>query len=103
MLGGTTEASFVPDEPGPFLFVHLPSPRQGRGVGGEGVEPMIENMTIIEQLAALHSEAETEMAAIADEAALEQWRIRYLGRKGALKTLFKPIDALPTAERPAAG
>ena len=62
---------------------------------------MIENMTIIERLAALHREAEAEMAAIADEAALEQWRIRYLGRKGgALNTLW---DTLPTEERPAAG
>src|SRR5919206_4768657 len=100
-MGGTTEASFVPDEPGPYLFVDLPSPRPGRGVGGEGVEPMIENMTIIERLAALHQKAEAELAAVADEAALEKWRIRYLGRKsGALNKVW---DTLSTEERPAAG
>src|ERR687884_1685548 len=98
MMGGTTEASFVPDESGPFLFVHRRSPRQGREVGGEGVEPMIENMTIIERLAALHQEAEAELAAVADEAALEQWRIRFLGRKAVLNTLFKSIGRLPEEE-----
>ena len=64
---------------------------------------MIDNPTIIERLAALHQKAEAELAAIADEAALEQWRIRYLGRKGALAGLFAGIGTLPEEERRAAG
>ena len=65
---------------------------------------MIENTTIIERLAALHWEAEAELAAVADEAALEQWRIRYLGRKkGALADLFASLGTLPEEEKGAAG
>src|SRR5438445_5064352 len=99
-MGGTTEASFVPDEAGPFIFVHPPLPIEGEGLGGK---PMIEDTTIIERLAALHREAEAELATVADEAALEHWRIRYLGRKGPLSSLFKSLGSLPEEERRAAG
>lgn len=60
-------------------------------------------MSIIERLAGLHDTAGTELAAAASEAALEEWRVRYLGRKGALAGLIDEIGTLSKEERPAAG
>jgi phenylalanyl-tRNA synthetase alpha chain len=54
-------------------------------------------------LAALGSAAETELAAAASGEALEQVRVKYLGRKGLLAALMGRLPALPPAERPAAG
>ena len=44
-----------------------------------------------------------ELAAIADAAALEPWRVGYLGRRGALTEALRGLAALPADQRPAAG
>src|SRR5690348_16574133 len=64
---------------------------------------MTENMSIIEQLAELGRAGEAELASAGDGAALEQWRVRYLGRKGAVAALMERIGAISKEERPPAG
>jgi phenylalanyl-tRNA synthetase alpha chain len=58
---------------------------------------------LVDELTALERSALTELAAATDEAALEAWRVRVLGRRGRLADLMKGLAALPPAERPAAG
>jgi len=48
-------------------------------------------------------QARTEIEAAADVAALEQLRVRYLGRKGVLTALLQQLSSLDAAERPQAG
>ena len=47
--------------------------------------------------------AETDFAAAADPAALENAKAKYLGKAGALTDLLKSLGRLPATERPAAG
>jgi len=54
-------------------------------------------------LTALAQEALAEVAACGDLAALDEARVRWLGKKGALTEQLKALGALPAAERPAAG
>jgi phenylalanyl-tRNA synthetase alpha chain len=54
-------------------------------------------------LASLEASARADLAAAADEAALEAVRVRYLGRKGSVATILRGLGDLDTAERPAAG
>jgi phenylalanyl-tRNA synthetase alpha chain len=54
-------------------------------------------------LTALTQEALAEVAACADLAALDEARVRWLGKKGVLTEQAKTLGALPAAERPAAG
>jgi len=54
-------------------------------------------------LTALAQEALAEVAACGDLAALDEVRVRWLGKKGALTEQLKALGALPAAERPAAG
>jgi len=57
-----------------------------------------------DDLGELTAHARREIAAAADEAALETVRVRYLGRKeGELTARMKAVSGLPAAERPAAG
>lgn len=44
-----------------------------------------------------------EITAVSTESQLEQFRIRFLARKGLIGSLFDELGALPPAERPAAG
>jgi phenylalanyl-tRNA synthetase alpha chain len=61
-------------------------------------------MTLTDQLAALESEASAAIAGAADEAALEELRIRFLGRKeGRLTAIMRELGRLSPEERPAAG
>ncbi len=61
-------------------------------------------MTDIPQaLAALEAEALAALEAAADEAALEQVRVRCLGRRGSLAAVLRSLADLPPAERPAVG
>jgi phenylalanyl-tRNA synthetase alpha chain len=46
---------------------------------------------------------EINAAPLADEAALEQYRIRFLGSKGIVKHLFASMKDIPVAEKKAAG
>lgn len=55
-------------------------------------------------LAELAAKAEAEIAAAADEAALQAARVRYLGRRdGEVTRALKALPGLPAAERPAFG
>ncbi|MGD8830361.1 MAG: phenylalanine--tRNA ligase subunit alpha [Pseudomonadales bacterium] len=49
------------------------------------------------------TEAEQAVASAADERALDEIRVRYLGKKGALTALLKGLGALDPEARPAAG
>jgi phenylalanyl-tRNA synthetase alpha chain len=54
-------------------------------------------------LTALTQEALAAVAACGDLAALEDARVRWLGKKGRLTEQLKALGTLPAAERPAAG
>ncbi|PZC42738.1 MAG: phenylalanyl-tRNA synthetase alpha chain [Chloroflexi bacterium] len=54
-------------------------------------------------LAAIESDARRDLAAAADAPALDDWRTRYLGRKGILTALLRGLSDLPQADRPAIG
>jgi len=56
-----------------------------------------------EDLRALAERAVADIAAAADEAALEAARVKYLGRKGALSEATKGIAKLAPADKPAYG
>ncbi|MCZ6854439.1 MAG: phenylalanine--tRNA ligase subunit alpha [Gammaproteobacteria bacterium] len=49
------------------------------------------------------SEAESAISGAADERTLDEVRVRYLGKKGALTSLLKTLGQLSAEERPAAG
>ncbi len=51
----------------------------------------------------LTAEARAEIEAAADVSALDQVRVRYLGKSGRVTTLLKALGRLPVAERPEAG
>jgi len=59
--------------------------------------------TAMENLATLADEAINAANAAQDEAALDQVRVEYLGKKGKLTELLKGLGQLPAEERPAAG
>jgi phenylalanyl-tRNA synthetase alpha chain len=54
-------------------------------------------------LDALRERALGELAAVADAAALDEWRLRYLGRQGAVTQVLRGLHELPAAERPKIG
>ena len=56
-----------------------------------------------EQTDSLLEEALQALEAASDAAALQAWRIAYLGRKGQVSELMKLISTLPKEERPAFG
>jgi phenylalanyl-tRNA synthetase alpha chain len=58
---------------------------------------------ISRDLLSLEAEAQAALEAAADEAALEQVRVRCLGRKGALAAILRGLGDLDPAERPAVG
>jgi phenylalanyl-tRNA synthetase alpha chain len=57
----------------------------------------------VDDLATLLRQALAEVAASSDLAALDDVRVRSLGKKGTLTEQLKSLGALPAAERPAAG
>jgi phenylalanyl-tRNA synthetase alpha chain len=52
-----------------------------------------------DRIATLRGEAEEAIAGAADTAALEELRVRYLGRKAELTTILRGISDLPSDER----
>lgn len=56
-----------------------------------------------DNLIQLRAEALAALAAASDVEALEAWRVRFLGRKGALAEAMKVLGTLPREERPAYG
>lgn len=51
----------------------------------------------------LEQRASAELAQASDLQALEQWRLRYLGKKGEVTLAVRSVGQLPPAERPAYG
>jgi phenylalanyl-tRNA synthetase alpha chain len=58
---------------------------------------------IRERLRAIEQEARAELAASDDAAAIEAWRVRYLGRNGLLTGVLRSLGGLPADERREAG
>lgn len=56
--------------------------------------------TILEQLETIQDSFEAELKAVSGSHALEEMRIKYLGRKGAISQYFKKMGTLPPKERP---
>jgi phenylalanyl-tRNA synthetase alpha chain len=56
-----------------------------------------------EELDALESGGLAELGAVADTAALEAWRVKYLGANGRLKSAVASLKGVPKADKPAAG
>ena len=54
---------------------------------------------MVDRINKLREEAEAAVAAAVDEGALEELRVRYLGRKAELTTILRGIAELPAAER----
>jgi phenylalanyl-tRNA synthetase alpha chain len=51
----------------------------------------------------LRREAETALAACRDRTSLDELKVRYLARKGAVAALFEQLKSVPDADKPAAG
>jgi len=58
---------------------------------------------MLDQLTRLREDAERELRSVSDPGALEQWRVSYLGKKGALTLVLREVGKLPPQERPAVG
>ncbi|MCI8840607.1 MAG: phenylalanine--tRNA ligase subunit alpha, partial [Oscillospiraceae bacterium] len=56
-----------------------------------------------EQLAKIHAEALSAFEGVKDAAALDELRVKYLGKKGELTSLLKQMGRLSAEERPAMG
>jgi len=56
-----------------------------------------------DRLKTMEAQALAELEGIRGLPGLEEWRVRYLGRKGELSTLLRELGSLPPAERPAFG
>lgn len=59
--------------------------------------------TLEAELEDLRTRALERLGEVADLTALDEWRIDYLGRKGALTQVMRGIGRLPAAERPRIG
>ena len=57
----------------------------------------------MQSLSELVEQAESEIGSAADLAALDDVRVRFLGKKGELTARLKGLSALSPEERPAAG
>lgn len=55
------------------------------------------------QVQQLQDVAVNELQSLRTAEELQQWRVAYLGRKGALTSVLRSISELPAEERPAAG
>jgi len=60
-------------------------------------------MDILQEIDALAAAAEMELAAITNESQLEQFRIKYLGTKGAVKALMPLLGQASKDQKPALG
>jgi phenylalanyl-tRNA synthetase alpha chain len=59
--------------------------------------------TIQEQIAQTQEQALAELSKISDLVGLDEWRIKYLGKKGELTAFLRGMGALPADERPVVG
>jgi len=58
---------------------------------------------MLDQLNQLESESLAQLSAISDPAALEQWRIAYLGGNGKVKLAMDALKSVPKEQKPAVG
>lgn len=58
---------------------------------------------MLDQIAALRRQAEEDLAAAADRAALDTFRITYLARKGKIAELFDALRTMPADQKPLLG
>ncbi|MCC7147518.1 MAG: phenylalanine--tRNA ligase subunit alpha [Phycisphaeraceae bacterium] len=58
---------------------------------------------MLEKIAQLQAQAQADLAAVADGPQLEQFRIKYLGTKGALKDLMGLLKQVPADQKPQFG
>lgn len=58
---------------------------------------------MVDDLKKLREDALAELSPIWDETALESWRVKFLGRKGAISTAMEQLGALPKEERAEVG
>ena len=58
---------------------------------------------MLDQLNALRANALAQLSPIWNDAALEEWRVKYLGRKGALSSAMEQLGTLPKEERATVG
>ena len=56
-----------------------------------------------QELRSLADEAKTHLAALTDPGQLEEFRIRYLGRKGQFSTIMRQLGTVPNEDRPRVG
>ena len=54
---------------------------------------------MLEKLESLQHEAQAALDAVADGAALREWEIEYLGKKGAVTEIMRGVGGLPKEER----
>ena len=59
--------------------------------------------TLEDQIEESRREALVALAAVNSGEALEEWSIKYLGKKGQMTGLFRGVGALPAEQRAAAG
>jgi phenylalanyl-tRNA synthetase alpha chain len=60
-------------------------------------------MTVLEQIQSVANAARAELSGVQSTDALEQYRIKYLGTKGAVKNLMTLLGQVPREEKPAVG
>ncbi|MBI3976666.1 MAG: phenylalanine--tRNA ligase subunit alpha [Chloroflexi bacterium] len=58
---------------------------------------------MLNELETLKENAQQELAAIQSQSELEVWRVRYLGKRGALTQVLRSLGSLPPEERRAVG
>ncbi|OGO03001.1 MAG: phenylalanine--tRNA ligase subunit alpha [Chloroflexi bacterium RBG_13_54_8] len=58
---------------------------------------------MLEELEKLKARAAAELDSLHNLRQLEEWRVRFLGRKGSLTSMLRELSALPLEERRAAG
>ena len=100
--GGTAEGEpFVPVLGTEGFFV-VQTPRS-RGRNARPLTSMQRSFTMKEQLETIRAQALAAFAAAPDRAALEELRVKYLGKKGELTNLLKMMGKLSPEERPVVG
>ena len=60
-------------------------------------------MDVSQQIEQLKTQALAELREVKDAAALEQYRIKYLGANGQLKAAMKLLGQVPKEQKPATG
>jgi phenylalanyl-tRNA synthetase alpha chain len=54
---------------------------------------------MLDKLERIHQEGMSSLAAVSDEASLDQWRVTHLGRNSAIMDVFKNMGNVPKEER----